>query len=102
MVNLHRSIGVFAERVPLSGGTDYQGNKEDLDVYLDGVRFAPLRGQVKGLKGPRGCKGVIDALGDADVLFMRFDAEPGQRVKPPLVVMPWATWERLLLRQRQP
>jgi hypothetical protein len=100
MVNLHRKIGVLAERVPLSGGMQYQGNGEDIDVYVDGARFKPLSCQVKA--NPRGVKGVMDALGDADALFLRWDAEPGGRVRPPTVVIPWATWEKLLLRQRQP
>lgn len=100
IVNLHRKIGVAAERVPLSGGTGYQGNGEDVDVFPDGLDYAPLCCQVKGLGSPRGTKGIIDALGEADALFLRFDAEPGQRVTPPTVVMPWRTWERLLLRKR--
>lgn len=100
IVNLHRKIGVAAERVPLSGGTAYQGNTEDLDVYPDGLDYAPLVCQVKGLGGPRGTKGIMDALGEADALFLRFDAEPGGRVDPPTVVMPWRTYERLLLRRK--
>lgn len=100
IVQLHRTIGVYAERVPLSGGMRYQGNGEDVDVYHAGTDFEPFYCQVKG--NPRGTKGMVDALGDADALFMRWDAEPGQRVRPPLVLIPWATWEKLLLRQRQP
>jgi hypothetical protein len=57
-----------------------------------------IRCQVKALGSPRGTKGITDALGKADALFLRFDAMPGERVRPPLVVLPWATWERLLLR----
>ena len=100
IVLLHRKIGVAAERVPLSGGAAYQGNMEDVDIYPDGLDEAPLCCQVKGMKTPRGCKGVIDALGEADALFMRFDAPPGGQVAPPIVVMPWATWERLLNRRK--
>ena len=100
IVALHRKIGIPAERVPLSGGTAYQGNSEDVDVYPDGLDHAPLICQVKGLGGPRGTKGIMDALGDADALFLRFDAEPGQRVAPPTVVLPFRTWERLLLRRK--
>jgi hypothetical protein len=100
IVLLHRIMGVYAERVPLSGAQQYQGNREDVDIYLNGAGFKPLACQVKS--NPRGVKGVIDSLGEADALFMRFDAEPGQRVRPPIVVVPWHIWERLLLRQRQP
>ena len=100
IVKLHQRIGVAAERVPLSGGMAYQGNMADLDVYPDGLDNAPLCCQVKGMAKPKGLKGVIDALGEADALFYRFDAEPGGRVAPPLVVMPWATYERLLQRRK--
>lgn len=86
--------------MPLSGGTAYQGNSEDVDVYPDGMEHAPFCCQVKAINGHRGTKGITDALGEADALFLRFDAEPGQRVRPPLVVIPWATWERLLLRRK--
>lgn len=98
IVHLHRAIGVPAERVPLSGGMQYQGNNEDVDIYVDGTAFKPLQCQVKA--NPRGTKGVTDALGEADALFMRWDAEPGGRVRPPLVLMPWSTWEKLILRSK--
>jgi len=93
VVRLHQAIGLEAQRVPLSGATRYQGNHEDVDVK---VGAAVLRCQVKALHGPRGTKGVTQALGEADALFLRYDAEPGQHAPPPLVVLPWRTWERLL------
>lgn len=100
IVNLHRKIGVPAERVPLSGSSGYQGNGQDVDLYVNGSDEAPLCTQVKALNGHRGTKGITDALGDADALFLRFDAEPGYAARPPLVVLPWATWERLIRRHR--
>jgi len=44
IVELHRGLGLLAERVMLSGASRYQG--ADVDVYLspDGP---PLRGKVK-------------------------------------------------------
>ena len=102
IVLLHRAMGIPAERVPLSGVTQYQGNGEDVDIYPNGTDYAPLCTQVKGMASPRGCKGVLDALGEADALFLRFDAEPGRQVLPPTVVLPWRTWEQLLLRIRKP
>lgn len=95
LVNLHRKIGIPAERVPLSGATGYP-NGHDLDLYPWGIDAGPLCCQVKALNGPRGTKGILDALADADALFLRYDAELGQPALPPLVVMPFATWERLL------
>lgn len=100
IVALHNKIGIPAERVPLSGGTGYQANGQDVDIYCDGIDAAPLCCQVKRLSGDRGTKGIRDALADADVLFLRFDAEPGHPAHPPLVIMPFATWERLLKRRR--
>jgi hypothetical protein len=98
LVALHRRIGVEAERVPLSGAMRYQGNGEDLDVYPFGRDAAPLVCQVK--RNLRGTKGVFDALSDADALFLRYDAEPGQQALPPTVVLPWRTWERILSKGR--
>lgn len=96
IVALHRKIGVPAERVPLSGAAGYQANGQDLDIYPFGTDRAPLCCQVKRYGSQRGTKGVIDALSDADALFIRYDASPGEPVRPPLVVLPWATWEKLL------
>lgn len=83
----------------MSGAQRYQGNGEDLDIYPWGRDEAPLCCQVKAYNGARGTKGILDALGDADVLFIRYDAEPGESVRPPLVVMPFETWERLLRKK---
>ena len=99
IVHLHERIGIHAERVPLSGAQRYQENGEDVDAYICGKDAAPAVCQVKRLHGFRGTKGVMDALGDADILFIRYDAEPGQQALPPTVVMPWATYERLLKRR---
>jgi hypothetical protein len=99
IVKLHAMIGVKAERVPLSGAMRFQGNGEDIDIIVAPGRdgSGTLHAQVKAQGGPRGTKGVIDALGEADVLFIRYDRQDGEsRVRPPLVVLPWRTWERLL------
>ena len=102
IVKLHEKIGVHAERVPLSGAMRFQGNGEDIDICLPAhlVRAGEswqLHCQVKAQDGPRGTKGIIAALGEADALFIRYDRQEGERhARPPLVVLPWATWERLL------
>ena len=100
IVNLHLTIGIHAERVPLSGSTNYQGNGEDVDIYLPDL-LGPLCCQVKGIGQGNGWKGLHDALADADGLFLRRDAPPGGRTPPPVVVVPWRTWE-LLLKRRPP
>jgi len=100
LVNLHKKIGVAAERVPLSGATGYQANGEDVDIHLPFLP-GPLCCQVKALKGPRGTKGITDALSDADALFLRYDADPGHPAPPPLVVLPWRTWELLMTHRNR-
>ena len=101
IVNLHLKIQIKAERVPLSGATKYQQNGQDVDIYGLGDNAAPLMCQVKRLHGSRGCQGILKALGEADALFLRFDAEPGQAAPPPTVIIPWSTWERVLSAARR-
>src|SRR6516165_1585700 len=47
IVELHRSLGLRAERVPLSGASRYQGNGTDVDIYPFGPDGPPLCGEVK-------------------------------------------------------
>ena len=95
IVNMHRKMGLRAERVPLSGAMRYQGNQEDVDIYPRGSD-SPICSQVKALGSERGTKTVLGWLGDADALFLRYDAEPGSPARPPVVVLRWETWERLV------
>ena len=103
IVKLHEKIGVHAERVPLSGAMRFQGNGEDIDVTVEkplasgAVETMFLHCQVKAQDSPRGTKGIIAALGEADALFIRYDRQEGEKhARPPLVVLPWSTWERLI------
>lgn len=91
LVNLHRSIGIHAARVPLSGaaGGRFSG---DVDIYAFGEEEAPLVSESKGRASGAGFVTLERWLGDNDILFLRKD-----RSKP-LVVLPWATWERLVLK----
>jgi hypothetical protein len=98
VVKLHSKIGVPAERVPLSGAQRYQGNGEDVDIYPFGYDEAPVIAQVKC--NQKGVKGLMEALGDADCLFLRWDAEPGQPARAPHVLLTWEAYERLLLRAK--
>jgi hypothetical protein len=102
IVNLHKRIGIAAERVPLSGATRYQDNAEDVDVYIEGRDKAPLVSQVKRLATDGGTKMMLSWLGDADALFLRYDAPPGGPARPPIVVLPWASYERLLKSPGKP
>jgi hypothetical protein len=90
IVELHRSNGVPAERVPLSGAAHYQGDGNDVDIYPWGKEEEPLLAEVKARKSGAGFTLLEKWLADFDVLFLRRDR------KPPLVVIPWETWLELM------
>ena len=83
IVALHRALGIHAERVPLSGvcGGSFAG-----DVIIPGIGTV----EVKCRAGGAGFKTIEGWLGDNAALFLRRDRQS------PLIVLPWATWERLV------
>lgn len=84
----HIALGIWAERVPLSGAMKYQGGGHDVDVYAFGKNETPLIAEVKGRKAfPVWLGGY---LGQNDALFLIADRDE------PLVVLPWKTWAKLL------
>jgi len=88
LVARFKSIGVHAERVPLSGaaGGSFSG---DLDAYLAGTDAAPCVGELKARAGGEGFVTLERWLGDNDFLALHRDrAEP-------MLVLPWRTVERL-------
>ena len=90
IVQRHKAIHIFAERVPLSGATRYQGNGGDVDIYVNGRDEAPLVSEVKSRKDGSGFKSLERWLGENDLIFLRRNGAD------PLVVLPWSTWARLL------
>lgn len=91
IVEMHRTLGVKAERVPLSGAARYQGNGGDVDVYVHGAEAAPWIGEVKARGSGEGFATIKRWLDDADFLALIEDrAEP-------LIVLPWRRWQELLL-----
>jgi hypothetical protein len=90
IVELHKAIGISAERVPLSDAQRYQQNGADVDVYVLGPDQPPLKAEVKGRANGEGFVTLERWLSDADALFLIRDRAP------PMVVLPWQTWERLL------
>ncbi len=92
VVALHVDLGIHAERVPLSGASRYQGNGADIDVYIFGKDAGALVGEVKARRSGAGFVTLERWLGDNDMLFLVRDRQE------PMVVLPWATWERLLKR----
>jgi Holliday junction resolvase len=90
LVELHRSIGVYSERVPLSGAQRYQGNGADVDVYPNGRDGPPICAEVKGRANGEGFRQLEKWLSDNDALFLR------RNNAEPMVVLPWRTWARLI------
>ena len=94
IVSRHQSIGIKAERYPLSGASRFRGSGHDVDVYALGRNEAPLVAEVKGRKNGQGFTLLEKWLGDYDILFVR------RNNADPLVVLPWSTWQRILQAQQ--
>jgi Holliday junction resolvase len=92
LVDLHRQIGVHAERVPLSGAARYKGGCHDVDIYAFGDDKVPLVCEVKARANGGGFTTLEKWLGDNDALFLRRDRAA------PLVVLHWSVWVALLQR----
>ena len=94
IVELHRELGIHAERVPLSGAVRYKGNGADVDIYARGREEAPLVAEVKARKSGEGFATLDRWLGEFDLLFLR------RNHADPLVVVPWRVWAALLDRRQ--
>lgn len=92
IVHLHRRLGIHAEKVPLSGGTAYQGKGHDVDVLAFGPDAAPLCCEVKARANGEGFATLEKWLGINDALFLRRDHAD------PIVVVPFRVWALLLDR----
>jgi hypothetical protein len=89
VVELHRAMGIKAERVPLSGAARYQGNGADVDIYPT-WRDAPLIAEVKARGDGSGFKTLERWLGDCDLLCLIRDRAD------PMVLMPWRVYAELI------
>jgi hypothetical protein len=87
LVKKHAELGVFAQRVPLSGGA---GGQFSGDLKLDIPGMGTLLAEVKARGKAEGWKSVKDWLGPNDLLFLVEDR------KQPLVVLPWSTYQDIL------
>ena len=97
IVDLHREIGIKAERVPLSGAMTFRNTgSTDVDVYPLGPDAAPFVCEVKARGTGGGFVTIERWLGNADVLFLVKDRAP------PLVMLPWARWQEILLALKPP
>jgi Holliday junction resolvase len=90
LVELHRGLGIHAERYPLSGASKFRGSGHDLDIYPFGREEPPLTGESKARKNGGGFVQLERWLGEYDVLFLK------RNNSDPLVVLPWRVWARLL------
>lgn len=90
IVELHRALGIHAERVPLSGAQNYQDNGADVDVYAWGRDGPPLVAECKARSSGEGWKTLERWLEDYDLLFLIRDRAA------PLVTMPWDTYQKLV------
>jgi hypothetical protein len=95
IVAQHSSIGIKAERYPLSGASRFRGSGHDLDIYAFGTDDAPLVCEVKGRKNGAGFTTLERWLGHFDVLALR------RNNADPLLVLPWRVWAALLAKVRR-
>jgi len=89
LVERHKTIGVHAERYPLSGASRFRGSGHDIDIYAFGREAAPLVAESKARKNGAGFTTLEKWLGEYDVLFLR------RNNADPLVVLPWRVWAAL-------
>jgi hypothetical protein len=92
LVDLHRALGIHAERYPLSGASRFRGSGHDIDIYAFGKDEAPLVAEVKARKNGGGFVQLEKWLGEFDALFLR------RNNATPLVVVPWLIWVHLIGR----
>jgi Holliday junction resolvase len=90
IVSRHTEIGVHAERVPLSGATNYRDNGADIDVYAFGRSAAPMICEIKARANGEGFAMLEKWLSDYDALFLR------RNRSDPLVVVPWHIWAKIV------
>jgi hypothetical protein len=95
VVDLHRTLGVHAERYPLSGASRFRGSSHDVDIYANGRDEAPLVFEVKARKSGAGFTQIERWLGEYDGLALR------RNHGEPLIVLPWRIWAALLKRVRR-
>jgi len=89
IVERHKSLGIIAERYPLSGASRFRGSGHDVDLHIFPEQ-APLVAEVKARKNGAGFTTLENWLGEFDILFLR------RNNSDPVVVMPWRVWEQLI------
>jgi Holliday junction resolvase len=95
IVDLHKGVGIHAERYPLSGASRFRGSGHDVDIYPFGREAAPFVAEVKARKDGQGFAQLERWLDTYDLLFLR------RNNADPLVVMPWRVWAAMLSKVQQ-
>jgi Holliday junction resolvase len=95
IVQLHKAIGVHAERHPLSGASHFRGSGHDVEIYVFGTDERPLLAEVKSRRSGAGFVTLEKWLGEYDCLFLRRDSSC------PMILLPWRVWAALLARVRR-
>ena len=85
IVNLHKDMGVPAERVPLSGAA---GGRFSGDIQI-GFPLLSFLGEVKSRKSGEGFKTLERWLGENDLLFLKRDRQS------PMVLMDWESYAEI-------
>ncbi len=87
IVNLHRKLGVHAERVGVAYAPGH-----DIDLYPFGDDAGAVVAEVKARASGEGFVTLEKWLGENDALFLVRDRQS------PLICLPWRTWQLLLER----
>ena len=90
LVQLHKDLGIHAERYPLSGASRFRGSGHDVDIYARGRDEAPLVVECKARKNGAGFTTLEKWLGEFDALFLK------RNNADPMVVLPWRVWSVLI------
>lgn len=90
IVQLHRDMGVHAERYPASGATRFRGHGHDVDCYVFGADAAPLVAEIKARGEGKGFTMLERWLAEYDLLCLRRNGAK------PLVVLPWRVYELMV------
>lgn len=91
VADMHKALGVDAQRVPLSGAVD--GFKGDVRIHHNGRE---LRAEVKARGSGQGFVTLERWLSGNDLLFLKRDRQE------PLVVLTWETYAALLNGELSP
>ena len=90
LVNKHKEIGIRAERVPLSGAANHDGNGGDIDLYLFGENGEKTKTEVKARGNGEGFTMLEKWLGDHELMFLK------RNRREAMVVVDWPLWVKIL------